>query len=56
MGWGQGTRFKEGTLWGAVPTVADMGRRRRVSQYLEAQKSDLKESIKGYEVAGWGQG
>lgn len=56
MGWGQGTRCKEGTLWGIMPTVADMGGRGRASQYLGAQKSDLKEGIKGYEVAGWGQG
>lgn len=55
MGWGQGTRCKEGTLWGIMPTVADMGRRERASQYLGAQ-NDLKEGIKGYEVAGWGQG
>lgn len=55
MGWGQGTRSKEGALWGAMPTVVNMGRRGRASQYLGAQKSDLKEGIKGYEVAGWGR-
>lgn len=56
MGWGQGTLCKKGALWGTMPTVADMGRRTCASQYLGAQKSDLKEGIKGYEVAGWGQG
>lgn len=41
---------------GAPCLVADMGRRRRARQYLGTQESDLKEGIKGYEVAGLGAG
>lgn len=32
--WGQGARCKEEALWGAVPALGDLGRRRWASQHL----------------------